>query len=339
MLNFDWLKNKKVALTGGTGFLGSYVTKALLEAGAQVSCLARPGSQKRLPQNVRPVIGDCLNAESLVALVKDQDILIHMAALLFGLDWQDYLAANVRATHNIVAACKKAAPGPARIVYVSSLAACGPCATMPGASESAQPEPVSAYGWSKYCSEALLSALGSRVVIVRPPIIYGAGDKGLLPLFKSIRQTGIGVSPGSFRKFPVSVIHARDAAAAILLAASEKAAGIYHLSDGAAIDMDVFCMAAGNALGKKNTRVLHPPLALMGLAAQASALWAKAVNAVLPGRLRPPAWNPDKFREARQSGWLADSSRIQKELGFKAAMPLAEGLRQTVEGYEAEGWL
>lgn len=338
MLNNVGLKGKRVAVTGGGGFLGRHLLSQLLEAGAEVTCLARPSSRTVFPKDVRHVYGDCLERDSLIQLVNAQDIVIHMAATLFARGWQDYLAANSGAAQNIASAClTSGAENLERVIFVSSLAACGPCAVAPGLNERARPRPVSAYGWSKYCSEKILSSLGERLVIVRPPIIYGSGDKGLLPLFRSIRKTGIGISPGLGREFPVSVIHAADAALAILLACSKKASGIYHLSDAQPVEMSGFCRAIAAAFGRR-ALVLHPPLSVMGMTAALSSLWG-VLAAKLNLARRPPSWNMDKFREAREAGWLADSGRIRQELGFVPQMTLQRGLEETVAGYAREGWL
>ena len=57
------------------------------------------------------------------------------------------------------------------------------------------------------------------------------------------------------------------------------------------------------------------------------------------GLRRPPAWNLDKYREARQAGWLCDNSRICAELGFVPRVNLEAGMTEAIEGYRREGWL
>lgn len=327
MLN---LAGKKVFVTGATGFLGRHLTPKLLDAGAEVTALVR-SSGRNLPPRVNVVQGDC----AALPTIGEQDIVIHLAGLLFGADWQSYFRANFAFAKNIAAAT-----GNGRAIFVSSLAAAGPCGTPPGKKETDRPEPVSAYGWSKLLAEqALAAALGERLTILRPPIIYGSGDRALLPLFKSC-AAGFGVSPG---KFPLSLIHADDAARAILLAAAGPASGIYHLSDGEIYDMDIICAAMAKAQGKKKPFVIRPPLALMGLAASFSGAGFALQNSLrklagLSGA-KPPVWNRDKYLEARQDGWLANGSRIAVELGFRSALNLESGMAEAVAGYRAGGWL
>lgn len=332
------LEGKKILVTGGTGFLGRHLVPLFQAAGAEVSVLCR-SRKASLPPGVLPVHGDCSDLASMTAAVKNRDIVIHAAGLLFGLCWQDYLAANGRAAQNLGYAVTRE-PKCSRVVFISSLAASGPCGTSPGRSGSAPPAPVSAYGWSKYLAERILASLiGPRLVVLRPPIIYGSWDRGLLPLFRSAGR-GIGLAP---RSFPVSLIHADDCAHAIALVCAPHASGTYHLSDGKAYAMAEICAAMAKAQGRRKIFSLVPPrFMLAASAALASATYltlAKVASLLGKSGLRTPAWNWDKYRESVQPGWLADSGRIKAELGFAAQMSLAAGMAEAVNGYRQEGWL
>lgn len=331
------LAGQKVCVTGGAGFLGRHLLPQLLQSGAEVTCIVRSRAAN-LPASVKRINADCADAGAIASAVQSQDTIIHMAGLLFGANWHAYLQANAAIAENIGQAAVQA--GVQRVVFVSSLAAAGPCGTAPGRNEGIPPEPVSAYGWSKLMSEAVLGKhLGKRLVILRPPIIYGSGDKGLLPLFRSCAR-GFGVSP---RHFPVSLIHASDCARAILLACGADASGVYHLNDGAMHTMDGICQAMAAAQGRSHVRVLHPPHCLMRLSAGLStaACAAAAGIARLLGcqEPRPPAWNLDKYLESAQTGWLADAGKIGRELGFIPQTEIKAGMAEAVQGYRREGWL
>lgn len=350
---FSHLSGKKVLVTGGTGFVGRHLLPRLLAAGAHVTCLTRAASRTgHLPADVAVARADLRTGVGLAEALAGQDVAIHMAALLFGLGWQDYLRANALAARALAVALadvEAAAQGsgkglPARFVLVSSLAATGPSDCPPGVADNAVPAPVSAYGWSKLLVEQILGrALGDRLVTLRPPIIYGSGDKGLLPVFKGAAR-GFAVSPGAFRDFPVSAVHARDMAQAVLLCCKDTARGVYHINDGGLYSMAYFCRVMGAALGRPRLRVIHLPLPLMavtaGLASSGGLLWAR-LSRCLPSRApqRAPNWNLDKYREARQAGWLCDAARIRRELGYEPRVSLAEGMAEAVEGYRREGWL
>lgn len=336
------LKNKKICVTGGAGFLGRHLLPVLADAGAEITCLIR-SSAIAFKGNARLERGDCETGAGLREALAGQDILVHMAGLLFGTSWQDYLRANGCSARNIVRCLADLGErGPKKIVFVSSLAAAGPCATPPGLDGDCAPAPVSAYGWSKLLAEEILAAAGRSLTILRPPIIYGSGDRGLLPLFKSAGK-GFGISPGLAREFPVSVIHADDAARAIALAAASPEGGIYHISDGQIHTMASLCRAMGAALGRPRVFVAAMPLPFMAMTAACGSAWGRALKALaglagLRGK-RPPSWNFDKYRESAQSGWLADSTLIRTRLGFAPAVTLRAGMAEAVAGYRGEGWL
>lgn len=353
---FPYLKSKRVLLTGGTGFVGRHLLPLLLEAGAEVSCLVRASSDtSRLPGDVETVQADLITGRGLDAALASKDLVIHLAALLFGFSWQDYLRANAMAARCLAGAVTRLRETGrmnrgCRFVLVSSLASTGPCATEPGVADNASPMPVSAYGWSKLLTESILSnALGEHLITLRPPIIYGSGDRGLLPMFRGIKH-GLAFSPGWRRVYPVSAIHADDMARAVLCACLPTAYGIYHLNDGQSHTMDEFYHAMAGAvdcvLGRKTRRmnVIHMPLPFLNFTAAFSTTSCFVADALCRhltghGLRKAPQWNLDKCREARQPGWLCDGSRIRHELGFSPQINLEAGMLEAARGYVSEGLL
>lgn len=337
----DALNGMRVAVTGGTGFVGRHLLPLLLAQGARVTCIVRAGSPPpALPPGVAVRPADLASGLGLEAALAGQDALIHMAALLFGSGWQDYLAANGQGADSLARALGRLAKKP-HVTVVSSLAATGPSAQAPGARPDAGLTPVSAYGWSKLLAEKTMCAVVPAGVL-RPPIIYGSGDRGLLPIFRAAAR-GLGISPGLGRDYPVSLVHADDAARAIALICARKARGVFQVSDGQTHTLAGFCRAAGKVLGRRRVRVINVPLPVLALAALGGSLWGcladRAARSL--GRRPPkgPGLNLDKYREARAAGWLGDDSRIRQELGFEPRMDLEAGLEETVAGYRREGWL
>ncbi|MBO4300386.1 MAG: NAD(P)-dependent oxidoreductase [Desulfovibrio sp.] len=343
------LKNREVLLTGGTGFVGRHLLPLLLAAGARVTCLVRASSKtEHLPRDVKVAIANLGTGQGLDTALDGKDVVIHMAALLFGLGWQDYLQANVPAARHLAEV--SAQKGCERFVLVSSLAATGPCAIAPGVNDSTIAEPVSAYGWSKLLTEQTVrTCLGDRLVVLRPPIIYGSGDRGLLPVFRGVKK-GLAVSPGWGREFPVSVVHADDMARAVLCACRPEAHGVYHLNDGQVYTMAGFCDVMGQAVARvlgieaRPVRCLHLPLAVMAVTAGLSSglgILGDTLSRRLCGHglMRAPEWNLDKYREARQLGWVSDGRRICEELGFAPKVDLLQGMMEAAQGYVREGWL
>ena len=94
----------------------------------------------------------------------------------------------------------------------------------------------------------------------------------------------------------------------------------------------------------RKVRIIRMPLPVMACTAGLSTAFAVVADAVLDrlaghGLRRAPAWNLDKYREARQAGWLCDNSRICAELGFVPRVNLEAGMTEAIEGYRREGWL
>ncbi len=337
--NTAHLQGKKLLITGGTGFVGSHLLHALENSGAHITCLIRPSSRRdALPQSVRPLIADLSTGYGLNDALADQDIVIHMAGSLFNLHWQDYFTANIRTAQIFGEAIAKH-KNIQRVLYVSSLAATGPCATSPGARHSDIPAPVSAYGWSKYVSEQVLGrtlgTLAEKLVVLRPPIIYGSKDKGLLPYFKSARM-GFIITPGMGRVFPVSAIHVHDIVRAILCTLTPEAHGIYHCNDGTEHTMQEIGLLIAK-LQERKARILTLPLPLMHITALLST-WGGTLLHTL-GCKYSPIWNIDKYKEAKEEGWLCAGKRLQEELHFVPQVALQQGLEEAIAGYKKDGWL
>lgn len=345
-----FLRDADILVTGGTGFLGRHLLPQLLQAGCRVTCLVRPSSRADLlPAKVATVQADLVSGAGLAEALAGRDVVMHLAGLLFGLSWQEYLRANAAAASALAVAysrLKNRGVAPRRFVLVSSLAAGGPSAQTPGVNETMPARPVSAYGWSKFMAEHILAAaVGEGLVCLRPPIIYGSGDKALLPVFRGAAK-GIAVSPGAFREFALSAVHAQDAAQAVMLCCRPEARGVYYVTDGHEYTMTSFCQGMAKALGRPSLTVVRLPLPVMGCAAVLSSLWGSVCAALRSGRFgqsgqpgRAPEWNMDKFREARQAGWLCDACRIRTELGYTPEMNLEAGMAEAVEGYRREGLL
>ena len=328
-----YLHGKNILVTGGTGFVGHHLLPLLIEYGANVTCITRQNSKlSTLPKECNYIHADLSTGTNLEKAFENKDIIIHMAALLFGLNWQDYIASNAKAATNIATALNKIAFN-GKIILISSLSARGPN----------NEGPISAYGWSKLFSENIFTnATKKELVILRPPIIYGSFDKGLLPVFKGIKH-GFAVSPGYNREFPVSIIHAKDIAKSIVYACHENASGIYYPNDGNPITMKFFCEKIAESLNKDNINVWHIPLPIMAFTAFSSTIYGtllKKIQSILGCNIsRAPNWNLDKYLEAKAASWITDDTRLNSDTNFTPDIDLESGLKETVDWYQKAGWL
>jgi nucleoside-diphosphate-sugar epimerase len=213
---------------------------------------------------------------------------------------------------------RELAPG-ARFVLVSSLAAAGPGAD--GQSSLLPPaaaRPVSAYGESKRQGElAVTDAPGLDFAIVRPPVIYGAGDGATRLLFRQAMAPVTFVPP---RSTPLSVAHVDDVVRAILCAAGAAPRGAILPVDGPErTDTHAFVRAIAAAAGRR-ARLVPMPLAIAAGAANLVDIGCRLMG-------RNSYFNRDKVRELAAPGWVADGGPLRR-LGCVPQVALAAGLRE-----------
>ena len=179
--------SKKVFITGGTGFLGAYVIKALIEAGYSVRALRRsskiPGYiDKNIFEKVEWVDGDVLDVVALDEGMQGIDAVVHAAGIVsfIGKDRKDMYRVNVDGTANVVNAALQA--GIKRFVHISSVAALGRTLKGGHVDEEKKWEESKVnthYAKSKYKGELEVwrgMAEGLNAVILNPSTILGYGD-------------------------------------------------------------------------------------------------------------------------------------------------------------------
>ncbi|MBW0008295.1 MAG: NAD(P)-dependent oxidoreductase, partial [Sphingomonas sp.] len=193
----------KLAITGGTGFVGSHLIDLATAAGHQVHALTRREQAPR--EGVDWIAGDLASREALERLVDGVDAVIHVAGTISGQSAAAFELGNVAGTLAMLAAAT--AGGVHRFVHVSSLAAREP--------------KLSLYGGSKCRAEELVHSSGLDWAIVRPPAVYGPGDKETLELFR-MAKLGLMLMPPKGR---VSVIHADDLSRLLLALVGPTAPG------------------------------------------------------------------------------------------------------------------
>src|SRR5262249_17653397 len=175
-------------LTGATGFVGGHVARALLEAGWTVRVLVRDASRAStglLSGLTLDVASRDLSGTGLRdARLRGCDAIVHVAGLTKARRFADYREVNVAGTGRLIAAARDAAPG-ALFLLVSSQAAAGPAIGGRPVSASDPPRPVSWYGHSKLeAEEAVASTWTGPWHVIRPGVVYGPGDRGLLQYFR-----------------------------------------------------------------------------------------------------------------------------------------------------------
>jgi len=279
-------------------------------AGHDIRALTRRPQRKR--KGIEWIDGSLDNGESLDRLVEGAEAVIHVAGVINAPDAAGFEAGNVAGTGAMLTAAEAA--GVKRFVHVSSLAAREPA--------------LSLYGASKARSEELVEASPLSSAIVRPPAVFGPGDREMLELFK-MASRGLVLLPPHGK---LSVIHVDDLARLLLALVDPLCPPslLIEPDDGREGDWthEAFGQALGRAVGRRVV-TLSMPRSMLRLGAR------------IDGLLRGTAakLTPDRAAYFCHPDWTVEASRGAPEGLWRPIIDTAEGLASTARWYRAEGWL
>lgn len=297
-----------LAVTGGTGFVGSHLIDRALAAGHTIRALARKPQPPR--DGVAWLPGALDDAAALAELVAGADAVAHVAGIVNAPDRPGFSAGNIEGTRAIIAAAERA--GVSRFVHVSSLAAREP--------------QLSDYGWSKREAERLVEASDLDWTIVRPTGVYGPRDTEMRDMFR-MAKLGVALLPPPGR---VSLIAVEDLAYLLLaLAGHGGPRTIYEADDsGPGYDHAELARAIGRAVGRP-VLPLPLPRGLLSLGAK------------IDRRLRGPKakLTPDRVGYLAHPDWTADPARRPPPELWAPRVALDAGLAATARWYRANGLL
>ena len=298
-----------IAVTGGTGFVGAHLLRMASEQGYGLRALTRRPVASA--DGITWIEGALDRPESLRSLAEGADAVVHIAGLISG-SRAEFEAVNAGGTANMIEAARSA--GVQRFIHISTLAA-------------REPE-LSNYGWSKCETERIVKASGLDWTIVRPPAVFGPGDRETLELFKMAKRGLVALPPrGRF-----SVIHVEDLCRLILalLDAPENIGSIYEPDDGreGGWDNRHFARTLGRLFGKRATTIAMPRLVLAG-AARLDRLFRRGGAKLTPDRVSYFC-HPD---------WVTRAERRPPATLWQPEVRTATGLKATAEWYRQHGWL
>lgn len=336
-----------VMVTGAGGFIGGRLVRRLLDLHCRVACLVRADSRvdELRSAGAKLVTGDVTDRYSVDRAISESGArtVFHLAGLVRALRPGDFTRVNVGGVETVAAACAACAIPPV-LVVVSSLAAAGPCAAGQMRVEEDIPAPISNYGRSKLAGEQVAARYAGAVPIsiVRPPIVFGPGDRGVLEIFRPIARWGLHIVPGR-GDLRLSMIHVNDLVEGLMLAAekgerlseaSVPGHGVYFIAgDGEDIPTYVqLGKTIAEALARKPPTVIHLPGSLMRLVG-----FCGDVRASI--RRRPGWISGDKITEVLAGSWTCSSAKARRHLGWSPGATLAARLHETARFYHQEGWL
>jgi nucleoside-diphosphate-sugar epimerase len=297
-----------VFITGATGFIGQRLVSALLEQGIRPRVMVRPDkkSDSRIPRGCEQIPVGLTDVEKLAGIVADCSAVVYCAGSVRGRTAADFSTANimgVKAMLEALAHSDKAPP----LLLLSSLAA-------------SRPE-LSDYACSKYEGEQVLQANSILPwTILRPPAVYGPGDREMLPLLKMIRR-GLLAHTGPADQ-QLSLLHVDDLVSAVVswLSAPQKCLHkTYAIDDGTPGGYD--WRAIGEAVSDRTFRMVSVPRFLLGGAARLNLLFSGLFGYA-------PMLSPGKVRELVQPQWLCDNKEFTQATGWQPKLDLKRGAQQ-----------
>ena len=238
-MSFEW-KNKRVLITGGAGFIGSYLTELIVQEAATVTVVddlsrGQLGHLARVINDIRFVQADLRYLDACEGVCSGQDVVLNLAAPVFGLEYSvrhhgEMLTSSLMISSNVLEAARR--KGVSRCLVCSSSCVYPDDALVPTPeSEAERGSPESAnrgYGWAKRIAEAqaqyYAEEYGMEIAIGRPFNAYGPRDyiegekahvipaliQKALTAAEPIRVWGSGNQTRSF-------VHARDIALGLKL--------------------------------------------------------------------------------------------------------------------------
>lgn len=325
---------KTSLVTGGNGFVGCYVVRALVERGDRVRVLARAGADVRALEGVgcEIVTGDLRDPEAVAAAAHGCDEIYNVAAdyRLWVLDEEPMYATNVQGTRNVIAAARR--HNVSRVVHTSTVGALGVPKGAAGTEETpvTLEDMVGPYKRSKFLAEqAALAAAreGLPVVVVNPSTPIGALDYKPTPTGRVILDFLNRRMP-AFVDTGLNLVDVTDCARGHLLAAERGKAGEKYILGGENLTLQQLLHRLAAISGLPAPRVRIPYHVALGFAIGADLVARRLTK-------KPPRASVTEVRMARKMMFF-DHSKAERELGYKPG-PIDTALSDAISYYRTTG--
>jgi len=325
-------------VTGATGFVGSAVVRALLDAGEVPRVLVRPESDRRNLDGLGVDLaeGDLRDAASLARACRGCQALFHVAAdyRLWVPRPEEIYAANVDGTRALMQAA--GAAGVARIVYTSSVATLGfnrDGSPADEATPAALADMIGHYKRSKFLAEEVVRGMvteaGLPAVIVNPSTPIGPRDIKPTPTGRMIVEAARGRIP-AFVDTGLNVVHVADVAAGHLLAFERGRIGERYILGGENLAFAEILGSIARLRGRPPPR-LRLPHGLVLPIAHAAEAWARLTGGA------EPFVTVDGLRMSKKRMFFT-SAKAETVLGYRAR-PAEAALADAVTWFREAGYL
>ncbi|MFN2432453.1 MAG: NAD-dependent epimerase/dehydratase family protein [Gemmatimonadota bacterium] len=331
------LTGRRVLVTGATGFVGGHLTRRLLADGARVGVLVRASSDPATVDGLERAgaevaRGDVTDPESVLRAAEGVEVVFHVAALFREARHPDevYHRVNVEGVRNVLEAARREG---ARVVHCSTIGVHSHI-PRPPANEDEPFRPGDVYQVSKAEGELLARSYfdAGRVegVVIRPAMIWGAGDRRILKLFRGVAR----------RRFPIigsgrvltHWIDVEDLAEAFVLAATvpEASGRTYIIAGERPVTLRHVVATIARLAGVEPLPLRIPARPMQWLGSLTEAVCR-------PLGVEPPLYRRriDFFTKDR----AFDTTRARTELGFRPRSGFEAETQRLFRWYERQGWL
>ncbi|KAA3631239.1 MAG: SDR family NAD(P)-dependent oxidoreductase [Calditrichaeota bacterium] len=326
--------NRSILITGANGFVGARLCRKFLSKNYHVIAGVRKNADLSQLQglDIEFRYGDVTDKSSLETMVIGVDYIIHNAGIVKAKNDATFYDVNETGSRNLCEAVVAHNQNLKKLIYISSLAAAGPALNGNPVTEDDDPRPITTYGCSKLAGEKTVLEFKDKlhVLSVRPPGIYGPGDKEIFSFFETVHKR---IKPyiGDIQR-KLQLVHVDDLCEGIVKAIeAETASGsIYFIAEKDSYTMEQLIAFIESAVGKKGFPLILPGVVFKAVAFVSKTLF-KLVNAT-------PMLTPEKAGELLAS-WEISTAKAKDELGFESSIPFADGSRETYNWYIEKGWL
>ncbi len=238
----------RVAITGGTGFVGSYLVPHLLHSGHELRVVARGSARADLPQGLLPTFGDIVSGRGLEEAFEGAEVVVNLAAVIRNRGVQTFESVNAGGSARVARAARKA--GVRRVVQLSAIGA--------------DPDPRFPYLHSKWQGEQAVRGSGLEWVILRSSVVFGPGDGFFTLLARAISLPApFLVVPGNGAAI-FQPIHAEDLARCLVAAVENdgRAGNLYELGGPEQLTLDQITEVVARVTGREwfgitRRRIVH----------------------------------------------------------------------------------